>query len=136
MKKSLLVLLFSLVFLSQSYGQKKDPIDVAMEASMTKNSSTAGMVDAIDNAFVQWDKKLNTSYKGLQAKLPANEWKELVIAQRAWVAFRDAQVKAMDLTFERMEGTMWIPIRAEMAMNITRQRAQFLENMLHNVTME
>lgn len=59
-----------------------------------------------------------------------------MIAQRAWVAFRDAQVKAMDVTFERMEGTMWIPIRAEMAMNITRQRAQFLENMLHNVTME
>jgi len=72
MKKSLPVLLFSLVFLSPSYGQKKDPIDVAMEASMTKNSSTAGMVDAIDNAFVQWDIKLNISYKGLQAKLPAN----------------------------------------------------------------
>ncbi len=136
MKKRLLVLLYFLFCLSPSYGQKKDPIDVAMEAAMTKNSSTAGMVDAIDKALVQWDKKLNASYKGLQAKLPANEWKELVIAQRAWVAFRDAQIKAMDATFERMEGTMWIPVRAEMAMNITRQRAQFLENMLQNVTME
>lgn len=103
---------------------------------MTKNSSTAGMVDAIETALTQWDKKLNASYKGLQAKLPADEWKELVAAQRAWVAFRDAQIKAMDTTFARMEGTMWIPIRAEMAMNITRQRAQFLEAMLDNVTME
>lgn len=103
---------------------------------MEKNSSTAGMVQAIDNAHKQWDQKLNTCYKALNKELPAAEWKELVIAQRAWVAFRDAQIKAMDVTFDRMEGTMWIPIRAEMAMNITRQRAQFLENMLHNVTLK
>jgi len=116
--------------------REKDPIDRALEAAMEKNSSTAGMVQAIDNAHKQWDQKLNTCYKALNKELPAAEWKELVIAQRAWVAFRDAQIKAMDVTFDRMEGTMWIPIRAEMAMNITRQRAQFLENMLHNVTLK
>jgi uncharacterized protein YecT (DUF1311 family) len=115
---------------------EKDPIDRAMEAAMAKNPSTAGMVDAIDNALKQWDQKLNTSYKALNKELPAAEWKELVTAQRAWIAFRDAQLKAMDATFDRMEGTMWIPIRAEMAMNLTRQRAQFLENMLHNVTLK
>ena len=93
------------------------------------------MVQAIDNAHKQWDQKLNTCYKALNKELPAAEWKELVTAQRAWIAFRDAQLKAMDATFDRMEGTMWIPVRAEMAMNITRQRAQFLENMLHNVTL-
>jgi uncharacterized protein YecT (DUF1311 family) len=115
---------------------EKDPIDRAMEAAMAKNPSTAGMVDAIDNALKQWDQKLNTCYKALNKELPAAEWKELVTAQRAWIAFRDAQLKAMDATFDRMEGTMWIPIRAEMAMNLTRQRAQFLENMLHNVTLK
>ena len=114
---------------------EKDPIDRALEAAMVKNSSTAGMVQAIDNAHKQWDQKLNTCYKALNKELPAAEWKELVTAQRAWIAFRDAQLKAMDATFDRMEGTMWIPVRAEMAMNITRQRAQFLENMLHNVTL-
>lgn len=126
----------SLICVSHLHAEEKDPIDRAMEAAMTKNYSTAGMVDAIDTALTQWDKKLNASYKGLQAKLPANEWKELVTAQRAWVAFRDAQIKAMDATFERMKGTMWIPIRAEMVMNLTRERAKFLANMLHNVTME
>jgi hypothetical protein len=35
-----------------------------------------------------------------------------------------------------MEGTMWIPIHAEMRMSITKQRAQFLGNMLHNITMK
>lgn len=130
------LLFTALISLGLLHAEEKDPIDKAMEAAMEKNYSTAGMVEAISTAHTQWDKKLNASYKGLQAKLPADEWKELVAAQRAWIAFRDAQLKAMDTTFARMEGTMWIPIRAEMAMNITRQRAQFLENMLHNVTMQ
>lgn len=134
--KSALFLFIALLLAAPLHAQKKDPIDVAMEAAMTKNPSTAGMVQAIDAALTQWDKKLNASYKGLQTKLPAEEWKELVAAQRAWIVFRDAQLKAMDSTFARMEGTMWIPVRAEMAMNITKQRAQFLENMLHNVTLE
>jgi uncharacterized protein YecT (DUF1311 family) len=128
--------IMALLAIAPLHAQKKDPIDVTMEAAMTKNSSTAGMVQAIDAALTQWDKKLNSSYKGLQAKLPADEWKELVTAQRAWIAFRDAQLTAMDSTFARMEGTMWIPIRAEMAMNLTKQRAQFLESMLHILTLE
>lgn len=130
------LLLTALLGMAPLFAQEKDPIDRAMEAAMAKNSSTAGMVNAIDEAMKQWDQKLNTSYKALSKELPAAEWKELVAAQRAWIAFRDAQIKAMDATFDRMEGTMWIPIRAEMAMNLTRQRAQFLENMLHNVTMK
>jgi uncharacterized protein YecT (DUF1311 family) len=133
----ILSLLATLLFSSTAlYSEEKDPIDKAMDAAMEKNFSTAGMVQAIDAAHTQWDKKLNACYKGLEAKLPADEWKELVVAQRAWVTFRDAQIKAMDTTFARLEGTMWIPIRAEMAMNLTRQRAKFLESMLDNVTME
>jgi uncharacterized protein YecT (DUF1311 family) len=130
------LLLTALLGIAPLFAQEKDPIDRAMEAAMAKNSSTAGMVTAIDEAMKQWDQKLNTCYKALSKELPAAEWKELVTAQRAWIAFRDAQIKAMDATFDRMEGTMWIPIRAEMAMNLTRQRAQFLENMLHNVTLK
>lgn len=116
--------------------EKKDPIDAAMEAAMTRNSSTAGMVQAIDEALARWDKKLNTTYKALKVKMKPDEWQELVVAQKAWIAFRDAQIKSMDTTFANMEGTMWIPINAEMQMNLTKQRAQFLENMLHNLTME
>lgn len=134
--KILSLLTILLISLSPVHAVEKDPIDKTMEAAIAKNSSTAGMVDAIDTALTQWDKKLNTCYQALGKKLPADEWKEMVAAQRAWVAFRDAQLTAMDTTFARMQGTMWIPIRAEMAMNITRQRAQFLEAMLHNVTME
>ena len=84
----------------------------------------------------QWDKKLNTTYQSLKKHMKADEWTDLVAAQRAWIAYRDAQTKSLETTHEKMEGTMWIPIHAEMRMSITKQRAQFLENMLHNITMK
>ncbi len=116
--------------------EEQDPIDQALEAAIEKDPSTAGMVGAIDDALAKWDAKLNASYKALEKKLPANEWKELVEAQKAWVAFRDLQLKALASTYDRMEGTMWVPIHAETAMGITRQRAQFLEVMLDHVSEE
>lgn len=137
MKKLLSVWLVLSLGLSVVWAEeKKDPIDAAMEAAMTRNSSAAGMVQAIDEALARWDKKLNTTYKALKVEMKADEWQELVVAQKAWIAFRDAQIKSMDTTFANMEGTMWIPINAEMQMNLTKQRAQFLENMLHNLSMK
>lgn len=115
---------------------EKDPIDVALEAAMEKDYSTAGMVQALSKAEEQWDKKLNTTYQSLKKHMKADEWADLVAAQRAWIAYRDAQTKSLETTHEKMEGTMWIPIHAEMRMSITKQRAQFLEGMLHNITMK
>jgi uncharacterized protein YecT (DUF1311 family) len=115
---------------------EKDPIDVELEAAMEKDYSTAGMVQALSKAEEQWDKKLNTTYQSLKKHMKVDEWTDLVAAQRAWIAYRDAQTKSLETTHEKMEGTMWIPIHAEMRMSITKQRAQFLENMLHNITMK
>ena len=114
---------------------KDDPIDVAMAAAMEKESSTAGMVRAIGDAHEKWDKKLNVTYQLLKRKMGADEWKELVAAQKAWVAFRDAQLKSMDATFAQLQGTMWIPIRASMEKDLTKERAQFLEAVLHNISL-
>jgi uncharacterized protein YecT (DUF1311 family) len=110
--------------------EEQDPIDQAMEAAMEKDPSTAGMVGAINDALAKWEEKLDSSYKALEKKLPANEWKELVEAQKAWISFKDLQLKALASSYDRMEGTMWVPIHAERAMGLTRQRAQFLAVML------
>jgi uncharacterized protein YecT (DUF1311 family) len=114
---------------------EKDPIDVALEAAMEKDYSTAGMVQALSKAEEQWDKKLNTTNQSLKKHMKPDEWADLVTAQRAWMADRDAQTKSLESPHEKMERMMWIPIHAEMRMSITKQRAQFLGNMLHNITM-
>lgn len=84
----------------------------------------------------QWDKKLNTTYQSLKKRMKTDECSDLIAAQITWISYRDAQTKSLETTHEKMEGTMWIPIHAEMRMSITKQRAQFLENMLHNITMK
>ena len=103
---------------------------------MEKDYSTAGMVQALSKAEEQWDKKLNTTYQSLKKHMKPDEWADLVAAQRAWIADRNAQTKSLESPHEKMERTMWIPIHAEMRMAITKQRAQFLEGMLHNIAMK
>jgi uncharacterized protein YecT (DUF1311 family) len=102
---------------------------------MEKDYSTAGMVLALSKDQEQWDKKLNTTNQSLKKHMKPDEWADLVTAQRAWMADRDAQTKSLESPHEKMERMMWIPIHAEMRMSITKQRAQFLGNMLHNITM-
>jgi uncharacterized protein YecT (DUF1311 family) len=113
---------------------KKDPIDRAMEAAMEKDPSTAGMVRAISDATVQWDKKMNSIYKSLGKNMEADEWNSLVLAQKAWINYRDLQITSIESTYSKMEGTMWVPVSASRVMAITKERALFLESLLENIS--
>ena len=108
----------------------KDPIDIAMDAAMDRNSSTAGMCEAIAEAHEKWEARLNTTWSKLKKKMPADEFSELQKAQRAWIAYRDLQIKSYEATYAKMDGTMWIPCSASAVMNLTKQRVQDLESLL------
>jgi uncharacterized protein YecT (DUF1311 family) len=109
---------------------RKDPIDLAMDAAMEQNGSTAGMVDAITAANQQWEAKLNTVYKDLRRHMPPEEFSALQQAQRAWLTYREKQLQSYDSTYSKMDGTMWIPIHQSAIMEVTKQRAQELEHIL------
>jgi uncharacterized protein YecT (DUF1311 family) len=113
---------------------KKDAIDRAMEAEMEKDPSTAGMVRAISNANVQWDKKMNSIYRSLKKKMAPDEWKSLVAAQQAWINYRDLQTMSIESTYSKMEGTMWVPVSVSRVMEITKARTLFLESLLENIS--
>ncbi len=104
----------------------KDPIDIAMDAAMDRNSSTAGMCEAIAAAHQKWEERLNTAWAKLKKKMPADEFAELQKAQRAWIAYRDLQIKSYEATYAKMDGTMWIPISVGAVMELTKQRVQGL----------
>ena len=108
----------------------KDPIDIAMEAAIDRNSSTAGMCKATAVAREKWEERLNAAWAKLKKKMPADEFAELQKAQRAWIAYRDLQIKSYEATYAKMDGTMWIPIRAGAGMDLTKQRVQDLESLL------
>jgi len=59
-------------------------------ACMDKASSTTSMVECIGAEHEAQDAKLNAAYKTLMGTLSADRRKQLRTAQRAWIAYRDA----------------------------------------------
>ena len=100
-----------------------------MEAAMEKDSSTAGMVQAVSKAGKEWDKEMNDLYQDLKKSMKPDEWADLVAAQKAWIAYRDAQTKSIVETYGHMDGTMYIPMSASDVMELTKDRALFLKSL-------
>jgi uncharacterized protein YecT (DUF1311 family) len=135
----LLFWLLSVFLLASSHGltdelSPRDPIDDHLRSAIDRDPSTAGMARAYSEANVQWDQRMNSAYRSLKKKMSPDEWQSLVAAQKAWVAYRDAQVKSLDLTYSRMEGTLWVPVSAASVLTITRDRALFLESLVETLS--
>ena len=60
-----------------------------------EGSSTAGMIDCIAAELKVQDASLNAAYKAALARLEADQKPQLQEAQRAWVAFRDADCRSL-----------------------------------------
>ena len=130
MKTLLLLITFlALAIPLRADEEKKHPIDQAMESAIDKDSSTAGMVRAVSKANKDWDKEMNNLYQDLKKKMKPEEWAALVTAQKAWIAYRDAQTKSIVETYGHMDGTMYIPMSASEVMELTKDRALFLKSL-------
>ena len=68
-------------------------VEKYFEEYMTYDYTTAGMVTAGYEAAHAYDSLLNKYYKKLLSKLKATDRPVLIQAQKAWVAFRDAEEK-------------------------------------------
>jgi len=130
MKKLLFIVAILFLIPRGEGAEVKDPIDITMEADMDRNSSTAGMCEAIAVAHEKWEVRLNAVWAKLKKKMPVGEFAELQKAQRAWLTYRDLQSKSYCATYGQMEGTMWRPCRASAIMDITKERVQSLETIL------
>ncbi len=125
----LLIALLALAMPLRADDEKKHPIDQAMDAAIERDSSTAGMVQAISKANKDWDKEMNDLYQDLKKTMKPEEWAALVAAQKAWIVYRDAQTKSIVETYGHMEGTMYIPMSASAVMEITKDRALILKSL-------
>jgi uncharacterized protein YecT (DUF1311 family) len=130
----LLITLLALAMPLRADDEKKHPIDQAMDAAMERDSSTAGMVQAVSKANKDWDKEMNNLYQDLKKTMKPEEWAALVAAQKAWIVYRDAQTKSIVETYGHMEGTMWIPMSASAVMELTKDRALFLQSLKETIS--
>ncbi|HVF92167.1 MAG TPA: lysozyme inhibitor LprI family protein [Blastocatellia bacterium] len=115
-----------------AYAQEpgQHPIDRSLEACMEKDPSTAGMVECIGKAYESWDKELNRAYNELSRKLKPQARPALKAAQVEWIRYRDSEFKLIDTVYSGLEGTMYIPMRADNRMKIVKARALELNDYL------
>ena len=98
------------------------PIDVANDACQQDDSSTLGISSCLAEATARWDRQLNLNYQRLLGRLDAEQQAPVKAAQRAWLAWRDAQSAAISATYQR-EGTMWGLVSAGRRLDLVREQA-------------
>lgn len=124
MKKfaSLLILFFSVFSFAQSQ------IDVDLKKCLGKDDSTANQRNCTISAQQSWDKELNKHYLALSKKLATSGKKELLEAQRNWIAFRDSEFKLINqYYFEVKKGTLFQVMAENKRLEIIKARALQLE---------
>jgi uncharacterized protein YecT (DUF1311 family) len=126
----LIVILFSMSTISFAQETAKHPIDKALDACLDKDSSTAGMANCIGEAYAKWDKELNRLYTELMKRLGADGKAALKEAQIQWLKFRDAEFKLLNGIYDKLEGTMYIPMRIDSRLQIVKSRALDLKSHL------
>lgn len=87
------------------------------------DGGTPEMVDCFNAKTAQWDKRLNIAYPKALGMAQPKQREQLRKAQRAWVAYRDANCLYWDLG----EGTIARIQAADCMYRMTKERAEELE---------
>ncbi|MCB0712274.1 MAG: DUF1311 domain-containing protein [Ignavibacteriae bacterium] len=127
-----------IVFAPALYSQDTEidlvhPIDLALTdcLDIDSNQSTFGMMGCLQVAEEAWDYELNATYKELMGSLDSAGQESLRRAQRAWLAYRDAEFELNgSVHYENLDGTMYHIFAANREMEIVKQRALELRDYL------
>jgi uncharacterized protein YecT (DUF1311 family) len=112
----------------EAAGERRHRIDRELAACQAKDPSTAGMIECSTKARKQWDAEMNAAYREVLRYLDATGQRDMRASQRAWLAFRDKEYKAISGVHSRLQGTLWIPVQAGRATAVTRERALTLRS--------
>lgn len=130
--KAIIILLYIIILVKHSFGQagpKEDAITIELSKCIERDETTAGMCNCTYAALEKWDKKLNVVYKQLTSKLNSETKNKLVDAQKQWVNFKEKEIELINATYGSAGGTMWLVVKAEKFLAITRDRTVELESL-------
>ncbi len=103
--------------------EEKHKIDIWLEEAIKKDSSTAGMREATNEAREMWDKEMNETYQRLLDRSSEEQKEILKAAQKAWVAFRDANGELITEFVVKDGGTAHQLIATSMGYQMVKDRA-------------
>lgn len=103
------------------------PTSAAHSVCMDKSGGvTSAMLDCIATELQRQDARLNKAYKATMAPLSAPRKKQLLAAQRAWLAFRDANCQ---FYADPEGGSVVTVVVNDCVLSATATRALELENL-------
>ena len=82
-------------------GELEQREKVYLESINNPDNTTMAFLIAYDDYQLFLDKELNQAYQLLKSKLPEARQKELIIAQRQWIKYRDAEFDLINNNWSR-----------------------------------
>ena len=110
-----------------------DPIDDALERCLKTphGQTTAGMTECTHTAYQAYDRQMNTLYQAVMAKSDPVSREAIRNAQRAWLAYRNAQKAADNAPWRADAGSVASPDIEGLNVEAIRARIAELEYYPH-----
>lgn len=110
-----------------------DPIDAALEQCLKtpRGETTAGMTECTHAAYQAYDRQMNTLYQAVMRKSDPASREAIRNAQRAWLAYRNAQKAADNAPWRADRGSMASPDIEGLNVEAIRARIAELEYYPH-----
>jgi len=104
------------------------PTDDSLDHCIDQHATPSEQASCVEEALGRWDEVMNAVYQKLTERLPSKS--TLVEAQRAWLAFRDAEYLLIDSIYETLPAQEYQPLHAYWRLRLTRERALLLKKYL------
>lgn len=125
----------------------KKSIDAAIAAAadikemnkscMDKALSTVDMQTCHEQAYRDWDEKLNRAYKALQDDVGSDAARAaLKTSQQHWLKFRDAELTFINKMYQAQQGSYWGTVAGSMKVQLIKTRVETLEGYLDSLSPE
>lgn len=126
----ILLMIYSLISIGQVV--EVSSIDKELSACLesSESYSTAGMTECMIQAAKKWDTELNKVYQKLLGSLSKDAKEKLRASQRKWIEYRDSEIQFSNQFYHELGGSMWIPVKAEKILSLTKTRTLELEGYL------
>jgi uncharacterized protein YecT (DUF1311 family) len=104
------------------------PTDDSLSQCIDQHPTPIEQASCVEEALGKWDEAMNAVYQKLSDRLPPKS--PLVEAQRAWLAFRDAEYPLIDSIYDSLPSQEYRTLHAYSHLRLTRERALLLKKYL------
>ena len=123
MNKKQLIVFLALLIVTPVFAEDSHPIDVFLDECQEQNTSTAGMVDCLEQACKKWEVEIEKYYNLLMDILKEESKERLRQSQLAWLKFRDLESEFISEGYFLDIGSYIRPTKRSNQLTIIRNRA-------------